>query len=717
VRGITSAADIHHIIKALKAKPHTITPHWADSQLLSVYSSSSHLTPNQTRSAARILLRYQSTDLPLICSKLNITLPTRDELSDWNNSTVPHIPLPVLPNLIPPSTPSSSRDGTLPHHDFSHLLKSPKVTWITPTADYLGLQIPWITNRQINESLRNEIKGIPGRRWNPDLKQWEVPTKYAYIIAQILDRYFPALAKYIRSSGYIQQWETEEKTRRELSNAKSLEDFPSYTYLNQDLEDLTPPSLAPYPFQKAGVAFLLSLKGSAIIGDEPGLGKTIQALCHWLVRPTLTLIVCPAGVKFNWANEVRRWCPDAKVTVYMPAMSKKRIGHYNADGIEIWTKDHDIPFGQDFVIVNYDNMKGRTEQLPNKKWITTLDPITQILHNHNFGRIILDEFQVLVNWKTQKTQGTVTVARQIPQVIGTSGTPITNYPASFFTILNLVKPSEFPSWSAYINQFCSSEFSEYIDPKTNKKVVQINWRKSEVTNWELLHSKLKTCMIRRMTADVLSELPPLIRQIIKIDVIQNTQYRSLRRELKRLPSLDIISRIRIAAVKMKMKTSLTYILDNFTNEGCVVFYHHIQIGNELEYEFMEAGKSVGRIQGSTHVALRPQIIDEFMKGETDILLLSIAAAGTGINITRTNRVYFMESAWDPSEVEQAEKRVHRIGQKNTVHAIHFLAGGTLEEVFYDRLEGKSQMQSKILAGKETGSMLNQVTDWLANEGV
>lgn len=157
-----------------------------------------------------------------------------------------------------------------------------------------------------NNSLIQEIKAIPGRRWNPVDKGWVIPDDYLSVAVEVIDRYYPNIADTIRDYEINLNNGTES-----VKETKLLPDIVSKLNLVAPL----------YPYQEEGVAFLENCKQfkGALIGDQPGLGKTIETLAWLAINPKArpVLVVTQASIKRNWQREIDKWLPDEKVQVLM----------------------------------------------------------------------------------------------------------------------------------------------------------------------------------------------------------------------------------------------------------------------------------------------------------------------------------------------------------------------------------------------------------------
>lgn len=436
-----------------------------------------------------------------------------------------------------------------------------------------------------------------------------------------------------------------------------------------------------YPFQREGVEHLMSLKGRALLADEMGLGKTVQALA-WLglnpqARPAV--IVCPASLKLNWEREARRWLDDREQITIVDGKTNDRI------------------IGS-VIIINYDILAARADDLPKPK------------------AVILDEAHVIKNRSTQRTKATQALAKHAQFVLALTGTPILNRPVEIFNAVNVVAPGVFPNFWTFAQKFCGAKHNRF------------GWDFTGSSNIPELHDLLRrTCMIRRLKADVLTDLPAKQRSHVPMNLSREDGVRYanaeddfigwLRREgetekAKRASRAETLSRIeglkQIAALG-KLDAAKEWIAD-FLESGkkLVVFATHHNVMDAIERAF--PGITV-RLDGTTSQIKRQEAVDRFQNDPTIRLFVgNVQAAGIGITLTAADSVAFLELPWTPGALVQAEDRVHRIGQTESVTAYYLMAAGTIEEEIAELLDKKARVLAQVLDGvaEDEGSMLMDI---------
>lgn len=442
------------------------------------------------------------------------------------------------------------------------------------------------------------------------------------------------------------------------------------------------------PYQVSGVTRMAGeLDLRALLADEMGLGKTAQALAalHARRQDALpALVICPASLKWNWAREVNMWLPDVTVRV-LGGFSKRRS--YK-------------PRKNEIAIVNYDvlaNQKDKNGKLKNMGWAS-------ILAGAGHKTIILDECHKIKNQKSKRNDAVRILANKIKYMIAISGTPIESRPAEFYPVLSMLDPRLFPNWWTFAHRYCGAVHTGWA------------WDFTGSSNIEELHSILtENIMVRRLKKDVLKDLPAKIRSVVPVEINMKDYLKEeneLRSYLARLRNDEIpkdkknaeglarIERMKQAAVVGKMAAAKDWISNYLdSDKKLVVFATHTFVLDELEKEF----KSVCvRVDGSVSDKKRQECVDRFQSDEKVRLFLgNTKAAGVGITLTAASDTLTLELGWTPGEHDQAEDRVHRMGQEaESVNAYYLIARGTIEEEIAQLLDQKRQILEQVLDGKQ-----------------
>ena len=419
------------------------------------------------------------------------------------------------------------------------------------------------------------------------------------------------------------------------------------------------------PFQEEGVGFFDQMNGRAFLGDEMGLGKTIQSLA-WLQHTPSALpavVVCPASLKGNWADETKKWT-SLKPQVLSGSEPSELYGQV--------------------LIINYEILH---------KWIPALQGVSTI---------ILDEVHRCKNPKTIRTKSMRRLCRKKPRIIALSGTPIINRPVEFWTILHLLAPALFDSWMDFIEDFCDATHNGY------------NWEKSGSSNEDQLHSLLiNNVMLRRKKVDVLKDLPP--KQRIKIPLslegsLGMIDYEGILQQAlgywdregdnpSPLSDISQLSKLRLAVINAKFEACCEWI-DDFLESGkkLIVYTVHHDTTDLLVERYKKISVVV---DGRVNPVLRKPIVNKFQTDpKVQMIIGSIRTLGEGFDLSSAQDVVFIELDWTPGGLVQAEDRPHRITQKGSVTIYYLLDQGTLEDDMWDLLMEKQKVLDAVLDGKE-----------------
>ena len=424
-------------------------------------------------------------------------------------------------------------------------------------------------------------------------------------------------------------------------------------------------------FQKEGLDFLLKSSGNALLADEMGLGKTVQTLSYVSTEKQTfpVLIVAPLVTLKNWEREIEKFLKKKSrngriIESESPSVTLIRTG-----------KSKELP-KTDIYIINYELLFKRAVDL-DKVGIRT---------------IVCDEVHNLRSKTTQKYKAIKKLAA-LPSIqyrIGLSGTPIYNRGSEIWPIIDILKPGLLGSFKEFCEYFC------YMNDK-GKAIVLENKRAS------LRNELQKHVMLRRKKSDVLKELKDKVRykeviasdtdfyleELDKIWKKLEAEQKEAQTEFSKSASYHraIQSERQIAGVA-KLPHVINFVKNIMEIEESVVVFCHHKVIHKLLHESLQEFSPVSIIGGQSDT-LRQDQIDKFQKGESKLMIAGIRAGNVGINLTRAKYVIFAELDWSPAIHRQAEDRLHRIGQKNTVFAYYLIGNGTLDDHVASILVDKS----------------------------
>lgn len=441
-------------------------------------------------------------------------------------------------------------------------------------------------------------------------------------------------------------------------------------------------------FQKEGLDFLLKSSGNALLADEMGLGKTVETLSYVATEKQTfpVLVVAPLVTLNNWEREIEKFLKKKSgngriMDSKSPSVTLIRTG-----------KSKTLPTS-DIYVINYELLFKRNDDLA-KLGIKT---------------IVCDEVHNLRSKTTQKYKAVKKLAA-LPSVlyrIGLSGTPIYNRGSEIWPIIDIIKPGLLGSFKEFCEYFC------YVNEK-GKAIVLENKRDS------LRNELQKHVMLRRKKSDVLKELKDKVRY--KEVIASDTDYyleeldkiwKKLEEEQKDAETAFSKSASCQRAIQSERQVAgvakLPHVINFVKNimeieESVVVFCHH-KVIHKLLHESLQEFSPVAIIGGQTD-SFRQGQIDKFQKGESKLMIAGLRAGNVGINLTRAKYVIFAELDWSPAIHRQAEDRLHRMGQKNTVFAYYLIGNGTLDDHVADVLIDKSY---------EIDAIMDELVDNYENE--
>lgn len=392
-----------------------------------------------------------------------------------------------------------------------------------------------------------------------------------------------------------------------------------------------------YPFQEQGVQALMKRKHN-LLADEMGLGKSIQAI-ELINRLGLrnVLIICPASIKRNWQYKLDEWLVTPRV-------------------IQIVDKRTDfITDLAEIIIVNYD--------------LITHSYIHQQLVSRKWDLIICDEAHRLKNMEAKRTIAVLStkngLVRQATRTLMMTGTPVLNRPVELYPVLKVLAPlviAPYSDYFKYAKRYCDAWQDGF------------GFNVSGASHTDELNKKLREhYMIRRLTHEVEVQLPKKRYEMVFIDSTPGIQQKlrtidSASRTDFKHKNLGIgageLATLRRETAESKIDATIDQIKEYVESAGkIVIFAYHHSIIERLEKELKEYTPVI--LSGSTSQNLRERSIKSFKKTkEIKVFIGQIQAAGEGIDGLQEvcNNVLFVEWSWSPGEIEQACKRIHRIGQ-------------------------------------------------------
>lgn len=511
------------------------------------------------------------------------------------------------------------------------------------------------------------IKLIPGRSFNYHQKTWSVPVSSKTYLLDFAKKY---------------HFQVGDNSRPPAIDPKSMR-LPEMPVLNRDI----PLKMQLFPYQRQGVAYALEKK-KVIIGDQPGLGKTAQAIATVIAANAFPcLVICPSSLKMNWEREFEMW-GSHKATILSDSIK------------DSWDMLYRMQYA-DIFITNYESLKKyfvtRIDQpigKDGKKVPLRLNHIKFSSKINLFKSLIVDESHRVKDISTQQTKFVKGISVGKEYVLLLTGTPVVNKPNDLISQLGILdKMGEFGGYQNFVTNYCHNDDRYH----------------------ELNYLLKKNCFYRREKTDVLKDLPAKMRQIVLCDITSRKEYNDaltdLEDYLKRYKQAtdaqvqksmkgEIMVRIGILkniSARGKIKDAVEYISDVIDSGEKLILFTHLR---EVQDQIKKFFPSAVTILGDDDTATRQANVDRFQKDpKVQLIICSIKAAGVGITLTASSRVAFLELPWHPADCEQCEDRAHRIGQTDSVQCIYLLGKNTIDEHIYDIIDKKRSVSNQITGAK------------------
>ncbi|WP_405682197.1 DEAD/DEAH box helicase [Streptomyces sp. NBC_00057] len=438
---------------------------------------------------------------------------------------------------------------------------------------------------------------------------------------------------------------------------------------------------------------MTSLGLGGCLADDMGLGKTITLIALHLHRQSIesasgpTLVVCPTSLMGNWQREIEKFAPGTPV----------RRFHGGSRSLA------DLVDGE-FVLTTYGTMRLDAAKLAKIRW----------------GMVVADEAQHVKNPYSATAKQLRTIGAQAR--VALTGTPVENNLSELWAILDWTTPGLLGRLGTFRTRYART--AEGGDPAAAERLAAL----------------VRPFLLRRRKSDpgIAPELPPKTEtdRTVSLTAEQTGLYEAVVREtLAAISGADGFAR---RGLVVKLLTALKQIcnhpaqylkekepriegrsgkvelldelLDTILTEDAsvLVFTQYVQMARLLEQHMAARGVRTQFLHGGTPVAERDAMVNRFQAGEAPVFLLSLKAAGTGLNLTRAGHVVHFDRWWNPAVEAQATDRAYRIGQTQPVQVHRLIAEGTIEDRIADMLARKQGLADAVLGSGEAA--LTELTD-------
>ncbi len=553
----------------------------------------------------------------------------------------------------------------------------------------------------------------------PDDGHLTVPLPDGRAVVMPLRRLRPLLATLVELYDRETALDAEGRLRLPVSDALRLHDLETAGWQWQGGERLrrlaerlarplepaaAPPDLAVSlrPYQATGLAWmrLLYEEGfGGVLADDMGLGKTLQTLAHLLGERTAgradrpSLVVAPTSVLWNWRREAERFAPRLRVALYHGA-----------------GRGASAPEGTDLIVTSYALLRRDAE----------------ILAAREYHLVILDEAQQIKNPRAQ----TARAARRLRarQRLCLTGTPLENHLGELWSLFHFLMPGFLGDEKTFRRRY-RRPIEEHGDPVRARA----------------LAARIRPFLLRRRKDQVAAELPAkteIVRRV-EMDEAQRDLYESVRLSVhehlrrvmddkglarSRIEILDALLKLRqvccdprlvkVAAGQDERRAArrraasakleaLTGLVEELAEEGrrVLIFSQFTEMLALIENALRRLGVEWVALTGATRD--REAVVERFQRGDVPVMLLSLKAGGTGLNLTAADTVIHYDPWWNPAAEAQATDRAHRIGQDRPVFVYRLICAGTVEERIQRLQAEKAELAAGVYGenGGEAGALL------------
>ncbi|MDX3521467.1 DEAD/DEAH box helicase [Streptomyces scabiei] len=437
-----------------------------------------------------------------------------------------------------------------------------------------------------------------------------------------------------------------------------------------------------------------SLGLGGCLADDMGLGKTVTLIALHLHRQTdaasagPTLVVCPASLMGNWQREIEKFAPGVPVHRFH-GLSRRLDGL--GDG--------------EFVLTTYGTMRLDAPRLADVPW----------------GMVVADEAQHVKNAGSATARELRTIRARAR--VALTGTPVENNLSELWAILDWTTPGLLGTLGAFRSRYADA-VEGGRDPVAAERLTRLvrpfllRRRKSDPGIAPELPPKTETDLAVSLTREQAGLYEALVRETMaEIAHADGMERRGL--VMKLLTGLKQIcnhpaqylkeERPRVPGRSGKTEL-LDELLDTILSEGAgvLVFTQYVRMARLLERHLAARGVPTLFLHGGTPVTERESMVERFQAGEVPVFLLSLKAAGTGLNLTRAEHVVHYDRWWNPAVEAQATDRAYRIGQTRPVQVHRLIAEGTVEDRIADMLLSKRALADAVLGGGDTA--LTELSD-------
>ncbi len=568
--------------------------------------------------------------------------------------------------------------------------------------------------------LKEICRALPGSTWSAKDQVWRIPVSWTGCLALR-----STFKEELTIGPRLGAWAKNERESR-IDPSNLLRDIEVQEDGDQDL----------FPHQRAGVDFLVKSR-RALLADEPGLGKTAQAIRALKkmfdegqeVFPAL--VICPNTLKSNWEREFDRWWPGVNVSVVKgSAIQRKKAFEEKADVYVInWeslrTHSKLLSYGS-IALARCEDCGGHDSRVT----LNRCEVHARELNLIDFKAVIADEIHRSKDPKSKQTRALWAATGEADIRYALTGTPIANDVVDLWPILHWLDPKEWPSKTKWIDRYVDTMINAF----GGMMVIGL-----KPTMTEEFYAGINPRMRRMLKAKVLPWLPKVIteRRDVEMGAKQLKAYKQMLQNMIAMlendegvtgdalvapnPLTQTIRLLQFASAYAQIEVSesgeegvtlsdpsckVDALIDDMKNGDfgddsvavCAVYRQLIEI---LSARLTKEGIPHGLITGAQDSDERQRAIDDFQAGKTKWILFTAQAGGVGVTLTKARRLVMLQRPWSLVDYKQALDRVHRIGSEihDSIIITDYVTEGSIEERVIQALDVKSDNFEQIVKDK------------------
>ena len=596
-------------------------------------------------------------------------------------------------------------------------------------GDHIVIQAEW--------RLKEVCRALPGAKWDSDRGVWRIPVSWTGCLSLR-----STFKDQLEIGPALSEW-----AKNELANRIN----PANTLRELELSDEGDEDL--FPHQRAGVKFLTTAR-RALLADEPGLGKTAQAIRSLKklhddgeqVFPAL--IVCPNTLKTNWEREFDRWWPGVDVQVVKGTATQRRKAF-----------DHEAQV----YVINWESLRTHSRLLSygsialarctdcgghdSKITAARCEVHQRELNAIDFKAVIADEIHRSKDPKSKQTRALWAASGNADIRFALTGTPIANTVVDLWPILHWLDDKEWPSktkWlDRYVNTFLNAfgglmilglkpdmetEFFAGINPRMRRML------KEKVLPWlpEVINDRRDVEMspaqgkaYKQMLENMIAELQKTPEErftdafeqgesdivVAPNPLIQTMRLLQFSSSYGMIELTETGEKMILSEPSCKVDALMDDIKSgDFGEDSVAVCAVSRQLIELLSARLTKEGIAHGLITGAQNEMERQQAIDSFQAGHTKWILFTAQAGGVGVTLTTARRLVMLQRPWSLVDYKQALDRVHRIGSEihDSILITDYVTEGTIEERVIQALDSKSENFEEVVRDK--AKLLSMLTE-------